>query len=135
VCRPPTELWANFTISPWRNPDGSIRGVIGAGFDVTESVRARVTAKEHTDRLRERYEQTRDVITALQRELLPAGLPVLPGVQVAASYLLADADTAAGGDWFDVVTPSDGRVALIVGDVVGHGVTASGVMGQSTSPR
>ena len=124
------EMWANFTISPWRNPDGSVRGVIGVGFDVTAAVRARIAAEKQADRLRQRYEQTRDVVTALQRELLPAGLPVLPGLQLAASYLLADADTAAGGDWFDAVTQPDGRVALIVGDVVGHGVTASGVMGQ-----
>ncbi|HEU4347511.1 MAG TPA: SpoIIE family protein phosphatase [Actinoplanes sp.] len=124
------EMWATFTISPWRNPDGGIRGVIGAAFDVTESVRARLAAEEQHDRLRRRYEQTREVITALQQALLPPGLPVLPGMRIAASYLLADADTAAGGDWFDAVTRPDGRVALIVGDVVGHGVTASGVMGQ-----
>jgi serine phosphatase RsbU (regulator of sigma subunit)/anti-sigma regulatory factor (Ser/Thr protein kinase)/anti-anti-sigma regulatory factor len=124
------EMWANFTISPWRHPDGSIRGAIGAGFDVTASVRARLAAEERVAGLQQRYQQTHDVITALQRELLPAGLPVLPGLQVAASYLLADADTAAGGDWYDAVVRPDGTVALIVGDVVGHGVTASGVMGQ-----
>ena len=124
------EMFANFTITPWRRPDGSVRGVIGVGFDVTEMMQARAAAEDQAASLRERYEQTRDVVTALQQEMLPAGLPVLPGVQVAASYLLADADTAAGGDWFDAVPQPDGSVALIVGDVVGHGVTASGVMGQ-----
>ena len=39
------------------------------------------------EQLRRRYEQTRDVVTALQQELLPAGLPVLPGVRIAAHYL------------------------------------------------
>jgi serine phosphatase RsbU (regulator of sigma subunit)/anti-sigma regulatory factor (Ser/Thr protein kinase)/anti-anti-sigma regulatory factor len=124
------EMFANFTITPWRHPDQSIRGVIGVGFDVTDMVRARTAAEQQAAKLQERYERSRDVVTALQQELLPAGLPVLPGVQVAASYLLADADTAAGGDWFDTVAQPDGSVALIVGDVVGHGVTASGVMGQ-----
>ncbi|GGN68539.1 hypothetical protein GCM10010112_32990 [Actinoplanes lobatus] len=124
------EMFATFTIVPWLDADGGRRGVIGAGFDVTELARTRLAAEAEADRLRRRYEQSRDVINALQRELLPAGLPVLPGLQVAASYLLADADTAAGGDWFDVVARPDGRVALVVGDVVGHGVTASGVMGQ-----
>ncbi|WP_307798404.1 SpoIIE family protein phosphatase [Actinoplanes flavus] len=124
------EMFATFTIVPWLDPDGRRRGVIGAGFDVTELARTRLAAEAEADRLRRRYQQSRDVINALQRELLPAGLPVLPGLQVAASYLLADADTAAGGDWFDVVARPDGRVALVVGDVVGHGVTASGVMGQ-----
>jgi serine phosphatase RsbU (regulator of sigma subunit)/anti-sigma regulatory factor (Ser/Thr protein kinase)/anti-anti-sigma regulatory factor len=124
------EMFANFTITPWRHPDGGIRGVIGVGFDVTDMVRARVTAELQAAKLQERYDRSRDVVIALQRALLPAGLPVLPGVQVAASYLLADADTAAGGDWFDVVAQPDGSVALMVGDVVGHGLTASGVMGQ-----
>ncbi|MFF0378259.1 SpoIIE family protein phosphatase [Actinoplanes missouriensis] len=124
------EMFATFTIVPWRDDDGSLRGVIGAAFDVTELARTRQAAEAEADRLRRRYEQSRDVITALQRELLPSGLPVLPGLQVAASYLLAEAETGAGGDWFDAVSRPDGTVALVVGDVVGHGVTASGVMGQ-----
>ncbi|WP_245006635.1 SpoIIE family protein phosphatase [Actinoplanes ianthinogenes] len=124
------EMFATFTIVPWRDPDGSVRGVIGAAFDVTELARTRQVAETEAAQLRRRYEQSRDVITELQRELLPAGLPVLPGLQMSASYLLADADTAAGGDWFDAVPRADGWVALVVGDVVGHGITASGAMGQ-----
>ena len=120
------EMYADFSITPWRDEHGERRGVIGVGFDVTEAVRERQAAAQ----LRRRYEQSRDVIHALQRELLPAGLPVLSRVQIAASYLLADADKGAGGDWFDAVPQVDGRVALVVGDVVGHGVAASGVMGQ-----
>ncbi|MFC7277849.1 SpoIIE family protein phosphatase [Paractinoplanes rhizophilus] len=120
------EMYANFTITPWRAPGGGVRGVIAVGFDVTELVRERQAAAL----AQRKYEESLQVITSLQRELLPAGLPVLPGLRLAASYLLADADTAAGGDWFDAVAQRDGRVALIVGDAVGHGVTASGVMGQ-----
>ncbi|GID28493.1 SpoIIE family protein phosphatase [Paractinoplanes brasiliensis] len=123
------ELYVNFSITPW-TVDGERRGVIGVGFDVTEMVRQRQDAAAQTAELRQRYEESRSVVTALQRELLPPGLPVLPGARVAASYLLAEADTAAGGDWFDAVAQRDGRIALIVGDVVGHGVRASGVMGQ-----
>ncbi|WP_250004088.1 SpoIIE family protein phosphatase [Actinoplanes sp. M2I2] len=123
------ELYANFTITPW-TVDGERRGVIGVGFDVTAMVQQRQAAAERTAHLQMRYDQGREVITALQRALLPSGLPVLPGAQVAASYLPAEADTAAGGDWFDAVAQRDGRLALVVGDVVGHGVTASGVMGQ-----
>lgn len=123
------EMYANFTITPWL-ADGERRGVIGVGFDVTEMVRKRQDSAAEAAHLQRRYEQSLEVVNALQRELLPVGLPVLPGAQVAASYLLADADTAAGGDWFDAVVQHDGRLALTVGDVVGHGVTASGVMGQ-----
>ncbi|MEV4708945.1 SpoIIE family protein phosphatase [Actinoplanes sp. NPDC049316] len=124
------EVYATFSISPWRRADGGIRGVIGAGFDVTPMVRARLAAESRAEHLQERYEKTLDVVTALQGELLPHGLPVLPGARIAASYLLADTDRAAGGDWFEAVAREDGTVALVVGDVVGHGVTASGVMGQ-----
>ena len=61
---------------------------------------------------------------------MPAALPVLPGVQLAARYLVAGQDQAAGGDWFDAIPLPDGTVALVVGDVVGHGVAASVAMGQ-----
>ena len=77
-----------------------------------------------------RYEAARDVVIALQEALLPKGLPVLPGARIAARYLVAGQDQATGGDWFDAVPLGDGRVALIVGDVVGHGVAASAAMGQ-----
>jgi anti-sigma regulatory factor (Ser/Thr protein kinase)/anti-anti-sigma regulatory factor len=69
-------------------------------------------------------------LAVLQAALLPAGVPILPRVAVGARYLLAEADTAAGGDWYDAVVLSDGSVGLVVGDVVGHGVAASAAMGQ-----
>ncbi len=61
--------------------------------------------------------------------LLPTDLPLVPCVDIEARYLLA-AGKGAGGDWFDAVVRPDGHVALVVGDVVGHGVGASAVMGQ-----
>jgi serine phosphatase RsbU (regulator of sigma subunit)/anti-sigma regulatory factor (Ser/Thr protein kinase)/anti-anti-sigma regulatory factor len=124
------ELFADFSITPWRDPDGGIRGVIGGGTDVTGIVEARLAAERDAEDLRAQYRRARDVVDALQQALLPRGLPLLPGARVAASYLLAGAGTAAGGDWFDAVPRADGTLALVVGDVVGHGVTASGVMGQ-----
>jgi anti-sigma regulatory factor (Ser/Thr protein kinase)/ABC-type transporter Mla MlaB component len=66
----------------------------------------------------------------MQKALLPASLPVLSRVGLAARYLMAGQDQTAGGDWFDAVPLEDGSVALIVGDIVGHGVTASAAMGQ-----
>ena len=74
--------------------------------------------------------QPPDVVAELQQALLPAALPVLPGLSIAARYLVAAPDQAAGGDWFDVIPLPDGAVALVVGDVVGHGVAASAAMGQ-----
>jgi anti-sigma regulatory factor (Ser/Thr protein kinase)/anti-anti-sigma regulatory factor len=72
----------------------------------------------------------RDVINELQQALLPAGLPVLPQARIAARYLPAAREHAAGGDWFDAVVLPRGLVALVVGDVPGGGVGAVAAMGQ-----
>ena len=72
----------------------------------------------------------RDVQAEMQHALLPAALPVLPQARIAARYLMAGQDQAAGGDWFDAVPLPGGSVALAVGDVVGHGVAAAAAMGQ-----
>ena len=66
----------------------------------------------------------------MQDALLPEWLPVLPGVEIAGRYLLAQPENEAGGDWYDAVGLADGRVALVVGDVVGHGVASAAAMGQ-----
>lgn len=70
------------------------------------------------------------LITELQDAVLPKGLPLPQRVEVAAHYLLAEDDARAGGDWFDVVPLADGRVVIVVGDVVGNGVGASVVMAE-----
>lgn len=126
----PVEFLADVVIHPRRGPDGAVVGLMLEMTDVTARGRERQASRRREDEARQRYDQVRAVIDALQRELLPAGVPVLPRVRIAASYLLAESDTAAGGDWFDALTLPDGRVALVVGDVVGHGVAASATMGQ-----
>lgn len=55
---------------------------------------------------------------------------MLPGARLAGRYLVAAQDQPAGGDWFDAIPLPEGTVALVAGDVVGHGVTASAAMGQ-----
>ncbi|WP_406860533.1 SpoIIE family protein phosphatase [Streptomyces sp. HUAS MG47] len=73
---------------------------------------------------------TREHATAvtLQRSLLPRGLPELDALEVAWRYLPAEA--GVGGDWFDVIPLPGARVALVVGDVVGHGLHAAATMGR-----
>ncbi|GAA1857747.1 sigma-F factor regulator [Pseudonocardia ailaonensis] len=126
----PLEFFLDCDIVPSGAPDGTVRTIACYLTIVTDRVLERRAAREQVAAAERRYEQARDVIAELQRELLPAGLPVLPGARIAASYLLADNDSAAGGDWFDALPLPDGRVALVVGDVVGHGVAASAAMGQ-----
>ncbi|MGY1742811.1 MULTISPECIES: SpoIIE family protein phosphatase [unclassified Blastococcus] len=124
------EVHLDFHMAPTRAADGRVDGVATYAYDVTEAVRARRAAQEQAADAERRARDARDVVTALQEALLPTDLPVLPGARIAARYLVADRDQVAGGDWFDAIPLSDGTVALVVGDVVGHGVAASAAMGQ-----
>ncbi|WP_089103443.1 SpoIIE family protein phosphatase [Streptomyces hyaluromycini] len=76
-----------------------------------------------------RYSRERETALALQRSLLPRTLPRTAALQAASRYLPA-ARAGVGGDWFDVIPLSGLRVAMVVGDVVGHGVQASATMGR-----
>jgi anti-sigma regulatory factor (Ser/Thr protein kinase)/putative methionine-R-sulfoxide reductase with GAF domain len=75
------------------------------------------------------YERERLVTRSLQRTFLPQSLPDVRGVQFYAAYIPA-AGSGVGGDWYDVFVLPDGRVVLVVGDVVGKGLHAASVMGR-----
>ncbi|MFE1947721.1 SpoIIE family protein phosphatase [Streptomyces massasporeus] len=75
-----------------------------------------------------RYTHERSMVLALQRRLLPHGLPDQDAVEVAHRYLPAESDV--GGDWYDVIPLSGARVGLLVGDVVGHGMLSAATMGR-----
>lgn len=77
-----------------------------------------------------RYTRERAVALALQRSLLPSTLAGGSAVDLASEYLPADSESGVGGDWFDVIPLSGARVALVVGDVVGHGIQAAATMGR-----
>ncbi|MEU6799404.1 SpoIIE family protein phosphatase [Streptomyces neyagawaensis] len=66
----------------------------------------------------------------LQRGLLPQALPDLPACESAARYLPAGRGMDVGGDWYDVIPLSSGQVALVVGDVMGHGLPEAATMGR-----
>ncbi|MEU1271564.1 SpoIIE family protein phosphatase [Streptomyces sp. NPDC005799] len=76
-----------------------------------------------------RFSRERETALALQRSLLPRSLPHTAAVDAASRYLPA-ARAGVGGDWFDVIPLSGMRVAMVVGDVVGHGIQASATMGR-----
>jgi PAS domain S-box-containing protein len=79
------------------------------------------------------YRAERGIAETLQLSLLPAQLPALERLALAAHYLPGAEGTQAGGDWYDVVELADHRVAIAVGDVVGQGPAAAAVMGQLRS--
>ncbi|MFF5012114.1 amino acid permease [Streptomyces sp. NPDC001165] len=70
------------------------------------------------------------VALKLQRSLLPRHLPAHTAVDSASRYQPADNGSGVGGDWYDVIPLSGGRVGLVVGDVLGHGMRAAATMGQ-----
>jgi anti-sigma regulatory factor (Ser/Thr protein kinase) len=76
------------------------------------------------------YQAEHNIAQTLQRSLLPHRLPEFDRLALATRYLPGEADVAAGGDWYDVLAVGDQRVAIVVGDVVGHGAAAAAVMGQ-----
>jgi len=74
----------------------------------------------------------RAAATALQRSLLPADLPDVPGFEFAARYV-PGGDGDVGGDWYDVFTLPSGALCVVVGDVVGRGLPAAVAMGRLRS--
>ncbi|MFF4653254.1 SpoIIE family protein phosphatase [Streptomyces sp. NPDC001380] len=80
--------------------------------------RARVLDAEH------------ELVGTLQRSLLPRRLPQVEGGTAVARYLPGTAGLEVGGDWYDVIPLTEGRVALVIGDVQGHNAGAATLMGQ-----
>ncbi|MGW7575662.1 PP2C family protein-serine/threonine phosphatase [Streptomyces sp. NPDC054765] len=76
------------------------------------------------------YSRERNIALTLQRALLPTSLATGPYLHIAHRYLPGSHVTEVGGDWYDVISPAHHRVALVVGDVMGHGVSAAAAMGR-----
>jgi anti-sigma regulatory factor (Ser/Thr protein kinase) len=74
--------------------------------------------------------EQRHLAEALQRTLMPTTLPDTPGVRIAGRYRPALPGAQLGGDWYDTFDLPDGRVAIVVGDVVGRGIPAATLMAQ-----
>jgi len=146
----PVVLTAPRFEDPWLHPTGAsaamIVPLIGSegplgvlalartegGFDaddvgvVREFARRAALSLEHA-RL---YERERTTADALQRAMLPAQLPILRDVRFSASYSAASESQRVGGDFYDAFTIPDGRVAVTIGDVTGHGLEAAVIMGE-----
>ncbi|MGW6954083.1 SpoIIE family protein phosphatase [Streptomyces chartreusis] len=77
-----------------------------------------------------RYTRERATAVTLQRNLLPQRTPEQTALEVATRYIPAGSRAGIGGDWYDVIPLAGARVAMVVGDVVGHGLQASATMGR-----
>ena len=76
------------------------------------------------------YTREHDAAVTLQRSLLPRDIPQVTGLDIAYRYQPASQAAEIGGDWSDVIPLDRGHVALVVGDVTGHGIRAAAIMGQ-----
>lgn len=79
-------------------------------------------------RAAEEVEVERSVAETLQRSLLREKLPDVAGLSIAARYEPGSTEARVGGDWYDAVPLRDGRVAIVIGDVVGQGIRAAARM-------
>ncbi len=132
-------------------PDGTLALLLHRVEEVTELIRARGARsgqgdaqilesefytrarelQEVNERLRQAHAREREVAVHLQEAMLPAPIP-LAHHRVAVRYRPAAVALNVCGDWYDLVDLPD-RTAVAVGDVVGHGLRAAGVMGQLRS--
>jgi serine phosphatase RsbU (regulator of sigma subunit)/anti-sigma regulatory factor (Ser/Thr protein kinase) len=117
--------------------EGRVIGVLHVGsltsriFDEREQNLLQLAADRAAIAIEQgRLHAQRHVVETMQRAMLPAALPVIPGLQLTATYRPAAVDARVGGDWYDVFELGRGRVGLVIGDVVGRGVEAGALMAQ-----
>jgi PAS domain S-box-containing protein len=113
------------TKSPLRTSEGQINGVVGIARDMTGEL-ALLADRERLYQLEHHLAET------LQRSMLGSDDIADSRLEVCARYIPA-AELSVGGDWYDTLPIAGGRIALVVGDAVGHGIEAVTAMGQLRS--
>ena len=116
------------TVSGSLQGDGSSATAIARPMRVADGPGVLLVIETDADADTSLRPQPVDVVDQAQLSLLPPSLPMLPDLRLSGSYHRATSPRAAGGDWYDAVPLGGGRVALVVGDAVGHGVAAAGAM-------
>ena len=113
--------WFLTRVVPVRDNAGSIVRWYGTSTDIDER-------RRQGDELTRLYEREHSVAKALQSAFLPPFLPDVAGIAFDAVYRPAARETEVGGDWYDAFLLPDDRVAISVGDVMGHGLEAATAM-------
>jgi serine phosphatase RsbU (regulator of sigma subunit) len=116
----PTELLATLTLLSL-DPD---RPITGRALELADSIVRQAAIAIDRARL---YEQQKSFADTMQRSLLPRSKPELPGLDLGAVYA-SSARVEVGGDVYDFLTLPDGRLAVALGDVTGHGIDATADM-------
>lgn len=108
--------WFLTRAEPLRDESGTIVRWYGSNVNVDSQKRA--------------HEQTRRVVERLQEVFLPTDLPNKPNLRFDAAYLPAESESLVGGDWYDVFELPSGNIGFSLGDVAGHGLSASMLVGR-----
>lgn len=108
---------------------GVVLGIVLVGFLAGAAARQRRSDDEAAQQF-ELFERERKIANQLQDALIMRDLPLVPGLSIDARYRPADVPERLGGDWYDVFALPNGRAFIVVGDVVGHGITAAVRMSQ-----
>jgi GAF domain-containing protein len=131
---PAEQAWAVLPLSTAVGPVGGLYLAYDAprGFDEDDRAYLQALAGQCTmavARARMHEREHRQVVS-LQEAILPKRLPQLDGVDAAFRYIPGSLDTEVGGDWYDLFEFTDGRIGMVVGDVIGKGITAAAGMGR-----
>jgi sigma-B regulation protein RsbU (phosphoserine phosphatase) len=109
-------FFAEQTITPIREPDGSIRHLVSVGKDVTQLRRAA------------ERESTLLLARSVQQRLFPSSPPLVPGLDIHGATFVAD---VTGGDYYDFIPLPGDRLGILVADVSGHGVDSALLMAET----
>jgi PAS domain S-box-containing protein len=131
------ERWEEAPLQIERTRLGTLRVALpdGRSLDQDERTLLREAADRAALSIRraQLHEEEHRIAVELQRGLIPAQLPSVPGVELAAHYEAAGLGAEVGGDWYDAFALPSGRLGIVLGDVAGSGIRAASTMGQLRS--
>lgn len=115
--------WAVDAAAPRVDDEGRFLGFVGSVLDISDRKQAEQMLMDQRDR-------EHDIALRLQQSMLPAAPVDDDRVEIAAAYVPGADHLQVGGDWFETFHVRDGRIGVLVGDVVGHNIEAAASMGQ-----
>ncbi len=115
--------WAVDAAAPRFSGQGTFLGFIGSVLDITER-------KEAERAIAAQRDHEHEIAFRLQLSMLPRAAVEDARIEIATAYVTGSDALQVGGDWYETFHAPDGRVVVVVGDVVGHNAEAAAAMGQ-----